>query len=192
MRTVKKAPKRALREALGLILPLFAITLVTAVLLAAVNALTAGRIAENRADAQYGALRTVLPAAARFEKTPAQAEGLDALWAGFDADGKAVGWAAAVTVGGYGGPLSLAVGVAPDLTVAGLAVTASAETPSLGGLASEEAFTGQFPGKRAGLKAVKGGGGENSIDALSGATVTSEAVVKGVELALELCAGLEE
>ena len=63
---------------------------------------------------------------------------------------------------------------ADDGTVATLSVDASTQTPGLGQLCAEDAFTSQFVGKAAPFTL-----GEN-IDAVSGATITSTAVVDAV------------
>ena len=80
---------------------------------------------------------------------------------------------------GFGGPVTVHVTLAEDQTVQTLTIDTPNETAGLGQRASEEAFTSQFIGK-AGPFAY----GENGIDALSGATVTSEAVLKAINSAV--------
>ncbi|MBQ9306468.1 MAG: FMN-binding protein, partial [Clostridia bacterium] len=63
---------------------------------------------------------------------------------------------------------------ADDGTIASLAIDASTQTPGLGQLCAEEAFTSQFVGNSGPFTL-----GEN-IDAVTGATITSTAVVDGV------------
>jgi Na+-translocating ferredoxin:NAD+ oxidoreductase RnfG subunit len=76
---------------------------------------------------------------------------------------------------GFGGEVTVRMELNDDGTVRSLAVETPNETAGLGQRASEEAFTGQFTGKRGPFTY-----GENGIDALAGATVTSEAVLKAV------------
>lgn len=76
---------------------------------------------------------------------------------------------------GFGGEVTVRMELNDDGTVRSLAVETPNETAGLGQRASEEAFTGQFTGKKGPFTY-----GENGIDALAGATVTSEAVLKAV------------
>jgi RnfABCDGE-type electron transport complex G subunit len=96
--------------------------------------------------------------------------------------GKTVGKVIMVTVQGFESPIEVTVGVDASNTLTGISVGGSgfAETPGLGAKAKETAFTGQFAGKSLPVKLGEG------IDAISGATVTSTAVVKAVNEAAEL------
>ena len=91
------------------------------------------------------------------------------------------------TVKGYGGEIVVTVGVDGDSTITGINVGGEnfSETAGLGALAKEPAFTDQFAGKTVPLKLVKGSAekGDDTIDAISGATITSTAVNGGVNLA---------
>lgn len=95
--------------------------------------------------------------------------------------GNTLGYAVQQTVQGYGGPIELVVGFLPDYTVAGVHVGGAEfnETEGLGAKAKEPAFTDQF--KNAHLPVSLGGG----IDAIAGATVTTQAVIGGVNQAAE-------
>ena len=79
---------------------------------------------------------------------------------------------------GFGGDVTVHVALAEDGTVQTLAIDTPNETAGLGQRASEEAFTSQFIGKAAPFAY-----GENGIDALSGATITSEAALKAINQA---------
>lgn len=74
------------------------------------------------------------------------------------------------------------VGVGTDGTVTGVAIVNQSETASLGANCTREDFRQQFIGATGGLAVSKDGG---TIDALTGATVTSRAVTEGVNTALE-------
>jgi electron transport complex protein RnfG len=85
---------------------------------------------------------------------------------------------------GYGGPIALMVGVAPDGTVLHLEVLAQSETPGLGNRIEEVGFRRQFAGKRlaeARWRVKKDGG---DFDQLSGATISSRAVVEALAAGL--------
>ena len=115
----------------------------------------------DTADAKIAEAMTLLtgeaPAAAPAEETPA-------------ADG-----ALSATVQGFGGDVTVQVELNDDGTVKTLAIDTPNETAGLGQRASEAEFTDQFIGK-AGPFAY----GENGVDALSGATITSNAVLEAI------------
>ena len=77
------------------------------------------------------------------------------------------------------------VGVGTDGTVTGVEVVKTAETSGLGANASTPAFRDQFVGQSGVLAVSKDGG---SIDALTGATITSRSVTNGVNSALAAAA----
>jgi Na+-transporting NADH:ubiquinone oxidoreductase subunit C len=78
---------------------------------------------------------------------------------------------------GYAAPIEGFLGLEPDLaTIRALTVTYQAETPGLGGQVGSHAFLERFRGKRVdGLRLVrpKGTLGDNEVDAITGATLTS-------------------
>ena len=76
---------------------------------------------------------------------------------------------------GFGGEVTVHLELNEDQTVKSLAIDTPDETPGLGQRASEAEFTDQFIGK-AGPFAY----GENGIEALSGATVTSNAALTAI------------
>ncbi len=82
---------------------------------------------------------------------------------------------------GYGGPMLTAVGIDRDGKVAGAASISNKETIGLGSKALEPEFLKQFNGKdaRSGIEAGR------DIQAVTGATITSKAVVKQVRAALK-------
>ena len=75
---------------------------------------------------------------------------------------------------GFGGTVTAHV-VLDGKTVKSLTIDTPSETAGLGAKASEEAFTSQFIGKEGPFTY-----GENGIEAISGATVTSNAVLKAI------------
>lgn len=104
-------------------------------------------------------------------------------------DGKLVGVAIEDMGKGYGGDVGVMVGfnVADD-SLAGIGATSLKETPGLGMRIAEPAFTGQFVG--AGLPvALKAQGG--SIDAVSGATISSSGAVTAVNNAAQVYKALK-
>ena len=80
----------------------------------------------------------------------------------------------------------MTVGITNDKTVKGISYLSLSETPGLGMRASEEGFKNQFSDKSVDyFKYVKTGkSADNEVDALSGATITTNAVTHGVNGAI--------
>ena len=96
-----------------------------------------------------------------------------------------VGYAIESTVVGFGGPLSLIVGVTPDGVVYNTSVLSHSETPGLGAKCTTDAkFMGQWKGFDPSIKqlSVKKDGGD--VDAITASTITSRAYTLAVENAL--------
>ena len=104
-----------------------------------------------------------------------------------DASGAEIGYIIKGQAAGYGGNDVVVVGVDANLKVTGISFPETLpETAGLGQRALEPEFYEQFAGKGTKLSVKKGGGaGENEIDAISGATMTSTAVVNTVNAATE-------
>ena len=85
---------------------------------------------------------------------------------------------------GFGGKIELIIGLLMDGTVTGYKVIQQNETPGLGTKITEAKFSGQFVGLNAhksNFELSKNGG---EIDALTGATISSNAVVEAVKKAV--------
>ncbi|MBO5203289.1 MAG: FMN-binding protein [Clostridia bacterium] len=159
------------------IIVLFAICLFIAVAMAAVNMVTAPKIAEAQEKAEQEALAAVLPENGGFEKVSFDAlpESVSAVYR--DKDGE--GYVAMLSVKGYDSskPMSVAVGFTGEGKITGLTViSASGETSGIGTKVTLPEFTGQFAGKDQSL---------SGVDAISGATISSSAVIDAVSDAFE-------
>ncbi len=160
------------------------IAVVAAALLATTNEVTKDVIEQQNVVAMQDAWRELLPGAEFPEGTlAAQSEtGVPEsyVYAG-EENGGTVGYVAQTTVQGYGGPIDVIVGTDTEGTITGINVGGAsfAETAGLGAKAQDAAFTDQFRGKVAPLTI-----GEN-IDAITAATITSSAVVRGANGAID-------
>lgn len=163
-------------------LVLTVICIVAAALLAATNLMTKDVIAENANRAKYETLTKLMPAARDFEEQPESG-----IIIGKDEAGNPVGYSLAAVTQGFGGEVETTVAAMPDGIISGISVGGSnfAETAGLGARAKEPEFQNQFSGKMAPVALTKDGG---EIEALSGATITSRAVIKGVNQAMETIA----
>lgn len=177
---------------------LCAITLVVALALGAVNAVTAGPIAEQNAQKIKDSLENVMPGAESEqidvpEGTTVATETKNATSVTIlsaykmTKDGADAGYCVEVGPTGFGGAVDTMVGIDSDGKVTGISViSASSETPGLGARSTEPEFQAQFAGQVGTEVAVAKDGG--SIDALTGATITSRAVSEGVVAAAQFAA----
>jgi electron transport complex protein RnfG len=81
---------------------------------------------------------------------------------------------------GYGGPITLMVGILPDGTVSGVKVIDHSETPGLGAHITGESFCAQFAGlagDESAWELRKNGG---TVDQITSATISSQAVLQAV------------
>ena len=171
---------------LRIALTLLAITAVVAVILAAVNSVTAPRIAAQNEQKTQNAIEAVLPGGGQ-EVTFTDDTGL-----GTAAYTGANGCAVQVTPAGFNGTVTMMVGVDNDGKVTGISIISHTETAGLGATAAADtdagrAFRDQFIGMSGTVSVTKDGG---EVDALTGATITSRAVCTGVSAALACAANL--
>ena len=168
---------------------ILALGLVCGVALAGVNSWLDPIIKQNQADARAKAALEVVPGAGSAKPLEALA-GMEAFQV-FGPDGRPAGWAVTGEANGYGGTVKVMFGLNPQVTqVTGLKILIHNETPGLGSKVTEQGFRRQFAGKPARpLKAAKAPAGETDIQAITGATISSQAVCKAINARLE---GLRE
>ena len=83
--------------------------------------------------------------------------------------------------------MTLALGLTKEGQITGISFTELTETAGLGMKAAEPAFRDQFAGKSGALTLVKGAAsGEQEISAITGASVTSNAVISAVNAGMDL------
>ncbi len=174
---------------------LMSISGLAAAALALVDSFTAPRIATAKQAALQDALSQALPGAARFDEDAgflAQAQAADrsyaaatAFYRAYGPEGGPAGIVAAVAPAGYGGPIAAMIGVGSDGEVKAVRVLGQTETPGLGTKVTREEFLKAYSGARTGetLAVDKDGG---RIAAVAGATISSRAVTRAVNIALAL------
>lgn len=163
--------------------------------LALVDSFTAPRIAAAKEAALQQALTEVLPGAVKFDEDPrllAQSkeaersfEAVTAFYQAAAADGAPAGVVVTVAPAGYGGPVTAMIGVGADGEVKAVRILSQTETPGLGTKVAKEEFLRAFSGAKTDetLAVDKDGG---RIAAVTGATISSRAVTKAVNIALAL------
>ena len=152
------------------------IALVAGLALAATNQVTAGPIEEQRVKAIQAARTAVFPDAGSFEEViMADTNGLDSVYTA-KSDTDTLGYVLQITVAGYGGPIEIIMGVDMQGVITGVTVggSAFAETAGLGTQVKEPEFTNQFVGLGE-MPTMNG-----NVDTISGATVSSSAVIDGI------------
>ena len=168
---------------LRLTLTLLIIAATVAALLAVVNQFTLPIIQAAQLEKTQKAIQAVLPGGYDTEITDFTDESglVSKVYKGQS------GYAVEVKPVGFNGEITLMVGIDHEGKALGISVVSQAETAGLGAVIADggekgQSFRNQFAGME-GLLAVKKDGGE--VEAVSGATISSRAVVKGVNAALD-------
>lgn len=165
-------------------LVLLVISLVVALLLAFTNTITREKIAENTLKEQNEAKQQVMPEASDFVDFEYSNGNVKAVYQAVSGN-QMVGWCVNVTPNGYGGTIDMMVGINPDMSVSGIKVVSNSETAGLGAKCTDAEFSGQFAEKSTPVSVVKNGTPkDDEIVAITGATITSAAVTKGVNEAV--------
>lgn len=178
---------------------LFLITLISGALLGIVYEITKEPIAQQQEKARNEAYKEVFADAGKFEEISMQPDlapetltayvneqgydaSIDSISSALSEDGTLMGYVITVTTHeGYGGDIQFTMGVRADGTLNGVSILSIAETAGLG-MRAEEVLKPQFKNKKAEAFEVTktGAAADNQIDAISGATITSDAFVNGV------------
>ena len=181
------------------------ITLVAGLALGVVQDITAGPIAAQAEKSKEEAYKTVFENAAAFSEysldDKGQAEDLvgylndngfsaqtiDEIMVAEDASGETLGYAFTITDSeGYGGDIQFAIGVQNDGTLNGISILSISETAGLGMKATTDDFQNQFKDKNVEkfTYTKTGASSDDEIDAISGATITTNAMTNGVNAGL--------
>ena len=182
-----------------------AITLVAGLALGVVQDITAGPIADQALKAKEEAYKAVFEDASGFSEYSLddddQAEDLvgylndngftaqtiDEIMVAEDASGETLGYAFTITDSeGYGGDIQFAMGVQNDGTLNGISILSISETAGLGMKATTDSFKDQFKDKNVEkfTYTKTGSTSDDQIDAISGATITTNAMTNGVNAGL--------
>lgn len=181
------------KETIKIAAILTAICLVIALALAATNMLTEDIIAEAAAEAKAATCYEVIPAEEYVHISEYHDSYADLdVYLALD-DGIVTGAAITTSSRGYGGAVEVMTGIDQNGCVSGVSVLEHDETVGLGANAAKPSFLDQFKTgeeeQRPSGFAVSRDGGE--IDAVTSATVTSRAVTRAVNEALEIFARIE-
>lgn len=175
---------------------LLAITVIAGFVLGAVYQITKEPIALANEAAAMAAYKEVFVNAADFSELEVNADALaqggiagsdvDNVFEALGSDGTLLGYVLVITNHeGYGGDIRFSMGISNDGTTNGISILSIAETPGLG-MEAESVLKPQYAGKNVAQFSVTktGASGDEQIDAISGATITSNAVTNGVNAGL--------
>jgi Na+-translocating ferredoxin:NAD+ oxidoreductase subunit G len=163
---------------------------------------TLPRIEKHQAEVMADAIREVLKEPARYDTlyavndrlvrslpTGVDAKTADRIFLGYDASGQRVGFAMAGTGNGFQDPITLMFGYdAAGRKVIAMKVVANRETPGLGNkIETDSAFLHGFVAAEAPLDGVKKDRGRskpNDVVMITGATISSRAVIRIINEAI--------
>lgn len=169
-------------------------------LLGAAHQVTLEPIQKQQEKEKQESCQNVFPEAASFEEVTMsdaeqaeltaalighgfEAQTIDELLLAKDASGATIGLVEIIsTTEGYGGGMQFSMGIASDGTTKGISFLSLSETAGLGMRADTDDFKNQFKDKKVEAFAYtkSGASADDEIDALSGATLTTNAVTNGV------------
>ena len=189
--------KNMLKDALILLV----ITVIAGLALGVVYEVTKAPIANQEVKAKNEACAEVFADAASFEAYDVDAQNarkvldeaglteqdIDEVMTALDASGNQLGYVLTVTTHeGYGGDITFSMGMKDDGTLNGISILSISETAGLGMKANTDDFKNQWKDKKVDqFEYTKSGAtADNQIDAISGATITTNAVTNGVNAGL--------
>ncbi|MCR5001406.1 MAG: RnfABCDGE type electron transport complex subunit G [Lachnospiraceae bacterium] len=191
-----------MKNSIKAVLTLTIITIVAGACLGYVYELTKDPIALKTLETKMNAYRTVFPEAADFKEDASlntdsasqvlagegfKDETVDECLLAVDTSGNTLGHVMTVTTSqGYGGDITISMGVSADGTLNGIEILEIGETAGLGMKADTPEFKNQFSGKQVSRfnYTKTGASADYEIDALSGATITTNAMVSAVNAGL--------
>jgi electron transport complex protein RnfG len=146
------------------------ICLVASASLALVNKLTSSRILAQAQAEEENSLKEVILGAVRFE--PVKSGENILYFKAYGSDGALLGAAFKAAKKGYSSVVETMVGMKKDGSITAIKVLSQNETPGLGARVTEPSFAAQFKNK----SSVN----LNEVEAISGATISSRAVIDAV------------
>lgn len=158
-------------------LKLIVIGVVTALLLAVVNGFTKDKIAENTKREKEAAISEIFPGEFKIKCLEVAFDGVNEVNAIYDGENY-VGYVAEVAPKGFGGEMTLMVGVNELGQVKGVKLISHSETAGLGSRVGDAKYLTKYDGVNA--------ADVLNVDTISGATISSKAVRLGVSAALSV------
>lgn len=178
-----------MKDILKLAITLFAICAVSALVLSITNNITQPIIEERNIQASNESRKIVLSDADEFKEIEEiSSDIVIEVYEGLKEE-EVIGYTIKTAPKGYGGSVEVMVGISTDGKITGVDIGNHNETPGLGSKAGDSVFKDQYLYKDVenSLLVVKGKkDNDNEISAISGATITSNAVTSGVNVAMKI------
>lgn len=157
-----------------------------ALMLAGIHRLTKDTIAAHKAEKVQLAIDTIFADSIPTEQTVPSGHPLVLSAYTVAKDGTTVGYCYTVAPNGFGGAVELMIGIDLSGKLCGVQVIEHSETSGIGSNVLTEGYLSRYNGKYGSLTLGK------DVDAYTGATVTSKAVLAGVNAALAVHTALTE
>ena len=162
---------------------LFVICLISTALLGGTNSLTAEKIKQVAAESAAKARTEVCKDAAEFEEKQFTVDENEyTVYIGKNASGETVGYTVTTQDKSYGGVIEVMTGFDTEGKITGVEILTIDDTPGLGMNAKKDEFRNEYVGRSGELTVSKSASADNEIQAITGATITSKAVTRGVNL----------
>lgn len=160
---------------------LAAACLVSGIIIAAVYFVTAPVAAKKAVIVKNQAMKALVKDADTFKPIQGKTD-----WYEAQKGGKTIAYVVPSESKGFGGAIKFLVSVTPDGKVIDFNILSHNETPGLGDNAQKESFRSKLWGKKAeDLEVTKDPANTKNVQAMTGATISSRAVTKGVREAVE-------
>lgn len=157
-----------MKETAKYVLVLFFICFVAALLLTIVHAFTEPRIEKTRESGEASALKEVLPEAKTTKKIQDKEF---SYYLALGDKGKTIGYIFICEAKGYSSIIRAMVSVDTDVKIINVKILEQKETPGIGSKITDENFLNRFKGKRQ----------QDTIDSITGATVSSSGLIKSIK-----------
>jgi len=151
---------------------LFLICLSAAVLLSAVHAITEPKIEKARQEQEEAAIKEVAPGARQIEKTE---KGDSVYYRAFDNENKLTAYIFICEAKGYSSVIRAVVSVDPAGKIMAVKILEQNETPGIGSQITQDSF----------LSKLKGKDKTDKFDTISGATISSSALIQAIKSELQ-------
>ena len=167
------------------------ICVLTTLALAGTQIVTKDAIARQEKITSEKAQKEVLPGFETISEESTDIDGKEVkYYIAYDSSSNIMGYVFATEYKGYSGAVKIMTGINKEGTVTGVVIISDNETPGLGKKAHNEEFKGQFANKKVDkFSVVKiASDKDDEITAITGATITSDAVTISVNEALSIFA----
>ena len=176
------------KDIITAVVALTLICIVVTAALAVTNHFTVDAIAAVNERLLNESLTEIVPSAASFDELtetdlPESPDNYESAYLAVDSSSQSIGLVVITKIAGYGGDIRVMTGIADGQITGVKILAADNETPGLGARISESDYLAQYKDKPAGRLSLSRDGGD--VDAVTGATISSRALLNAVNSAVE-------